>query len=205
MTSPIPEYSGQLERDVIQWVRRRESSKRFAHTERVVAEATQLAETWAPHETMVCRMAGWIHDAAKHVPPQDLLEFAMLNDIPVSPAELETPMLLHGIVGYHKAAKKFGIDDDRIRTACAYHTTGSPHMNLTDKIVFLADLIEPERDFPMVDVIRQMAYIDINNAMLISVDNTMRYLLTRMKPIDPRVLLLYNVLIKERPSEPKVM
>lgn len=205
MAAPAPEYSEQLEREIIQWARRRESTKRFAHTERVVAEATQLAATWAPQETMVCRLAGWIHDAAKHVPSDELLEFAMLNDIPVSPAELETPMLLHGIVGYHKASKKFGIDDDRIRTACAYHTTGSPYMNLTDKIVFLADLIEPERNFPMVDVIRKMAYVDINQAMLISVDNTMRYLLTRLKPIDPRVLLLYNVLIKEQPTEPKAM
>ncbi|HLA44855.1 MAG TPA: hypothetical protein VJZ27_15530, partial [Aggregatilineales bacterium] len=93
--------------------------------------------------------------------------------------------------------KVFDLNDERVRTACAYHTTGSPDMNLVDKLVYLADLIEPERDFPQVELLRGGATENIDATILISIDNTVRYLLDRNRPIDPRVIELYNGLTRE--------
>lgn len=191
-------YTPAFESEIIAWAKKREPEKRFAHTERVVATVTQLAQQWSPDQVMVCRLAGWIHDAAKHKSDERLYELAQHYKVEISQAERQTPMLLHGVVAYHKAAEKFKFHDEQIRTACAYHTTGSPEMNLADKLVFLADLIEPARDFPLVGTLRQLATIDVDKAMLLAIDGTLRYLLTEKKMVDPRVILLYNRLLNSQ-------
>jgi predicted HD superfamily hydrolase involved in NAD metabolism len=190
-------YTPEFEQVVRAWSKARQKEKRFKHTERVVQTAAQLAEIWSPDEVMVCRLAGWIHDAAKDLPDSDLLHLAREAGIEIREPEVDTPMLLHGAVGYVLASAEFGFEDDRIRTACTYHTTGSPDMSLTDKIVYLADLIEPGRDFPSVGEIRHLAFqVDLDQAMLFSVVHTVRYLMQHEKPIDPRMIELYNVLLK---------
>lgn len=190
-------YTPEFEQSVRAWSKTRQKEKRFKHTERVVQTAAQLAEIWSPDMLMVCRLAGWIHDSAKDLPDSDLLHIAREAGIEIREPEVDTPMLLHGAVGYVLASAEFGFEDDRIRTACTYHTTGSPDMSLTDKIVYLADLIEPGRDFPAVGEIRHLAFqVDLDQAMLFSVVHTVRYLMQREKPIDPRVIELYNVLLK---------
>jgi len=194
----MPEYTTELETKISEWARKRESKRRFAHTERVVETVTTLAEQWAPEAIMQCRLAAWIHDGAKHYEREKMLLEAQKFGIYVRRYEFENPMLLHGVVAYHKANKKFNLNDNQIRTACAYHTTGAPNMNLIDKLVFLADMLEPERDFPTVETLRAMVTIDIDKTMLLAVDNTLRFLLTRRKPIDPRVIDLYNALVRNR-------
>ncbi len=190
-------YTQELEDQIYAWVKKRQSNKRFAHTQRVVETITQLAERWSPHDVRVCRLAAWLHDAAKHYSDEKLYDLAMRYGVEISTTEEKNPMLLHGIVAYHKAAKKFGLDDPQIRTACAYHTTGSPQMNLVDKLLFLADLIEPAREFPLVGTLRELAFVHIDKAMLLAIDGTLRHLLTKHKMIDPRVILLYNVLLEK--------
>ena len=198
----MTEYTAELEERIIAWVRKRESAKRFAHTERVVDAVTMLAEKWSPDYLTVCRLAGWIHDACKSYSDAKMLQRAQKYRVPIGPIEWEKPMLLHGVIAYHRAAKKFDLDDERIKSACAHHTTGHPDMNLTDKLVFLADLIEPERNFPLVDHIRDLAMIDVDKAMLLAVDGSLRYLLSSKRIIDPRLLLLYNQLVRQLDDAP---
>lgn len=193
----VRDYTPEFEKEVKHWVRDREAKKRYAHTKRVVATATTLAKEWAPEDVMVCRLASWIHDAAKHYSDALLLRTALEAGVSVSEFEWRTPMLLHGIVAYVEADREFQLNDERIRTACAYHTTGSPDMNLVDKLVYLADLIEPERDFPSVEILRAGAMENIDATILVSIDNTIRYLLDKNRPIDPRVVDLYNHLTRE--------
>lgn len=185
-----------IEPQIMEWSHKKQSGKRFAHTQRVVETVDALAEKWAPENRFALRLAGWIHDAYKQQDPQKLLSYAQKTGLEISEWERQNPMLLHGMVAYWKAHKKFTLHDDCIRTACTYHTTGSPHMKLTDKLFFLADLIEPGRDFPMVDLIREMAWVDVDKAMLLAIDGTLRYLLSKKAQIDPRVLLLYNELLQ---------
>ncbi len=192
----MPDYTPEVEAQVKAWARDQMKKKRYKHAKRVAKMANALAERWAPEEASVCRLAGWMHDTAKHWDDADLLAYAEQAGVPITAAERENPMLLHGVVGYLLADEVFGLPDGRLRTACAYHTTGSPHMSLTDKLVFLADLIEPKRDFPSVEVLREYAFEDVDGAMMMAIDGTLRYLLETRKHIDPRVIELYNVLLR---------
>jgi predicted HD superfamily hydrolase involved in NAD metabolism len=188
-------YTSQLEERVEAWAKAKIEPNRITHVEGVVETADRLARLHAPDEVQRVRLAGWIHDAAKHWSGKDLLDYAESHGLPVTEAERETPMLLHGAVGYALAAEVFGFDDPSLESACAYHTTGSPDMNRTDMIVYLADMIEPSRDFPGVDVLRAEAERDLEAAMLHATDHTIRHLLDKQKLIDSRALLLHNRLI----------
>jgi predicted HD superfamily hydrolase involved in NAD metabolism len=188
-------YNLDLEDRVANWAKSKIAPNRIAHVEGVVETAGQLAERYAPEAVMAARLAGWIHDAAKHWSESELLAYARANDIRVSAAERETPMLLHGVVGYSLANAIFGFDDPALRDACAYHTTGAPGMGLLAKIVYLADMIEPGRDFPGVGDLRLEAERDLDVAVLHATDHTLRHLINKQKPADPRALLFRNQLL----------
>jgi len=189
-------YTPEFEEQVAAWIRKRVSGKRYTHIQGVVQTAERLARVWSPDAVAVCRLAGWIHDAAKHFDDTQMLDRAFLGGVSVRAAERENPMLLHGVVGYLEAAQEFGLDDPQLRSACTFHTTGSPDMNTVDKVVYLADMLEPGRDFAGIDELRQLVLQDLDAALLLAVDMTLRSLLERRKLIDPRVILLYNVLVK---------
>jgi predicted HD superfamily hydrolase involved in NAD metabolism len=194
----VREYTPELESEIAAWSQGRQEEERFTHTQRVVETVTRLAEKWSPSDVMMLRLAGWIHDAAKSMPDDKLLAYAEKKGVEITPAEREVPMLLHGVVAYLKADKKFDLQDERIRTACTYHTTGHPSMSLTDKLLFLADKIEPESDFPGVHILREMVMMDVDQTLLVFLDGMIRYLLDRRRVIDPRVLDFYNGLVKNQ-------
>jgi predicted HD superfamily hydrolase involved in NAD metabolism len=191
-------YTPEFEQKIRKWARKRETVARFAHTERVVETVTTLASRYAPNQIIVCRLAGWIHDAAKHEAPKDLLACAEKYGAEITPTERANPDLLHGVVAYWRAYEEFGLQDEQIRTACAYHTTGHPAMNLVDKLLYIADLIEPGREFPSVETIRQLAKVDVDEALFLALDRTIRHLLDRRKTIETRVVDVYNVLLKTK-------
>lgn len=188
-------YTPELEAQIRAWTQSKISPKRFAHVERVVETVTDLAKKWSPDNVMVCRLAGWIHDAAKSYTDEKMLDTARRYNLPITSFDEQVPSLLHGIVAYTVAADHFGLHDDRLRTACLYHTAGSDHMNLIDKLVYLADKTEPARDFPGVDKIREAMFENIDWALWLFIDGNIRYLLDRMKTIDPRSIDFYNTLV----------
>jgi predicted HD superfamily hydrolase involved in NAD metabolism len=99
-------------------------------------------------------------------------------------------------VGYVLAAREFGLDDPQIQSACAFHTTGDPAMTTADKIVYVADLIEPTRDFPGVEELRAEAKRDLDAGTLLATDFTLRHLINRGQYIDPRPVFLHNRLVQ---------
>ena len=90
---------------------------------------------------------------------------------------LSSKALLHGPVGSILCETKYGIDDKDIKSAIFYHTTGRTNMTLLEKIIFLADYIEPSRDFPGVDTIRKLAEKDLNQAVLSAYNSTIKHLI----------------------------
>lgn len=189
------DYSADIEERVATWARAKIAPSRLAHVEGVVVTGEKLARRYAPTSVIPARIAGWIHDAAKHWSDDDLLAYATANALRVSAAERATPMLLHGVVGYELANAIFELNDAALREACACHTTGAPGMGTLAKIVFLADMIEPGRDFPGVDVLRAEAEHDLDAAVLRSVDQTLRHLIDKQRPCDPRALEFRNELL----------
>jgi predicted HD superfamily hydrolase involved in NAD metabolism len=192
----MKEYTPEFERQVQAWAEERIKNKRLDHVRGVVELGSQLADRYAPEHRMRVRLAGWIHDAAKALSDDELLAIAIEKGLAITEDERNSPMLLHGAVGYALADEQFSLDDPLIQSACTNHTTGAPVMAITDKIVFLADLLEPGRDFPEVDRLRAALWVDLDVALLMSLDHTLQYFLDRGKTIDPRPLLLRNRLIE---------
>lgn len=190
------EYTPEFEARVQAWVEARLKPKRISHVRGVVETADWMAQLYVPHQRMQARLAAWIHDAAKKLPDEELMRLAELHHLPISEGEMMVPMLLHGAVGYVLAAAEFGLDDPQVQTACAYHTTGDPTMNTLDMIVYVADLIEPTRDFPGVDALRRAAQVSLEGVTLMATDFTLRYLIERGKYIDPRPVHLHNRLVQ---------
>ena len=190
------DYTPEFETRVQTWVEAHLKPKRIPHVRGVVETADWMATRYIPAERMRARLAAWIHDAAKRLPDDELLRLAELHQLPISEGERMVPMLLHGAVGYVLAAEEFGLDDPQLQTACAFHTTGDPSMNAVDMIVYVADLIEPTRDFPGVEELRAEAKVSLEGVTLMATDFTLRYLIDRKKYIDPRPVYLHNRLIQ---------
>jgi predicted HD superfamily hydrolase involved in NAD metabolism len=104
----------------------------------------------------------------------------------------EVTELLHGHIAAAIAPQEFGIEEQDVLNACRYHTSGRTNMSLLEKVVCLADAIEPGREYPAVEQIREMAKEDLNMALALSFDNTIEYLIKRRHPIFPLTVMARN-------------
>ncbi|MCR5633461.1 MAG: bis(5'-nucleosyl)-tetraphosphatase (symmetrical) YqeK, partial [Eubacterium sp.] len=116
-------------------------------------------------------------DCAKCIPTEEKLKKAKKFGLPISQSEKANPDLLHGKLGAYYAKEKYGIDDEDILSAITYHTTGKPEMSMLDKIIFVADYIEPNRKMIRdLSEIRREAYSDIDKCVIHILKNTLEYL-----------------------------
>ena len=166
--------------------------KRFRHSVGVQYTSICLAMRYG-ESLEKASYAGILHDCAKGMKDEKLLEICRKQDLPVTEAEKESPYLLHGRVGAWVSQEKYGITDSDILGAVTWHTTGKPAMSLLEKIVFTADYIEPGRDTaPDLDTIRQMAFTDLDQAIYMILKQTLDYLKEDGRPIDPSTEITYN-------------
>ncbi len=165
------------------------SEKRLSHTIETAQEAGRLAEHFGADRDKAF-LAGILHDCAKSLEnaPKALEQYG----VSLSNMDLACPSVIHQILGEAVAYYDFHIYDNEILHAIRYHTTGCPNMPLLTKIIFVADCCEPGRDYPGVDEIRKYAYTDLDRAVLISIENTVSYLLRQKKPIHTDTVLTYN-------------
>lgn len=150
-------------------VRARLSEKRFAHTMGVADEAKRLAAKWGIDEDSAY-LAGLVHDYAKEIPVSQAIEMLDSFGFHINEDLAQCPALLHGPLAAHLAERDFGIQDKDILNAVAYHTTGRCNMSILEKIIYLADFIEPHRSFEGVETVRKLAYEDLNRAVLCEAD-----------------------------------
>ena len=149
---------------------------RYTHTVGVSHTAGQLAVKWG-YPMYDAMIAGALHDCAKCISDEKRLDICAKQNIPVRPIEKKVPQLLHGKVGAFFAKDKYGIEDEDILHSITYHTTGCPNMSLLDKIIYIADYIEPGRDkAPNLANIRAMAYTDIDECLYMILRDTVEYL-----------------------------
>ena len=157
---------------------------RFEHTMGVMYTCAALAMVY-DYDLEDAQAAGLLHDSAKCIPNKKKLKLCSQHDIPVSDFEKDHPFLLHAKLGAYVASSKYDIKDEEILTAITYHTTGRPGMSLLEKIVFVADYIEPRRNKASnLSKLRQMAFIDIDRTVYEIMDQTLRYLKAKKVPID---------------------
>ncbi|MDI3529255.1 MAG: hypothetical protein PWQ23_1074 [Thermoanaerobacter sp.] len=164
--------------------------ERYLHSIGVMETAIHLAKKYGA-DVEKAQVAGLLHDCAKSYSDEELLKFAQRYGIEVDEVLKHAPFLLHGPVGAHLVEEIFGIKDEEIKRAIALHTTGDVNMTILDKIIFLADYIEPNRNFEGVEKLKQLAEQDVDMAVLKAFDSTICYVIERK-------LLLYEKTIRAR-------
>lgn len=156
--------------------------KRFDHTLGVVDSAVELAKRYKGNVSKA-RVAALLHDIAKPMGHQEMLKIVSDSGIILDNQMLENTELLHGHIGAYIAESELGISDPEILDAIRFHTTGRENMTLLDKIIYLADFIEPGRNFPGVEEIRKIVIVSIDEAVIIALENTIKHLESLGTPI----------------------
>lgn len=190
---------------LIEAVRSQMPERRWEHTLGVMHTAVELANRYEGNARKA-ELAAILHDVAKYWPVEKLER--MVKEVPMpehfAPEEVlpYDSQLLHAPVGAYVAGHEYGIDDPEVLDAIRYHTTGRTQMTLLDKIVCLADYMEPGRDFPGVHEIRRLAEINLEQALLAGLDSTITFLLSKGKKVFPLTIMARNALIDEIRRQP---
>lgn len=157
------------------------SSQRMAHTAGCEQEAVQLARRWGENPESAA-VAGILHDITKNLGYDEQLILCEKYGIILDIAEKENPKLLHAITGAAKARELFGVPD-AVYEAIRWHTTGKPDMTTLEKIIYLADYIEPTRDFEGLEKLRSLAYEDLDRAMALGLEMSLEEI--RRQNVEP--------------------
>ncbi len=161
------------------------SIKRYIHTLGVVDEAIKLARIYNEN-VEVAKIAALLHDCAKDYP--DDLKRRLCKELHVELDDIlkSDISLAHSFLGAKIAKIEYGVDDGKILSAIRNHTTGAKNMSMLDKIIFIADYIEPNREhFEGLDEIKKLAYKDINKAMEMALRTTIEYTKQKGKTVHP--------------------
>lgn len=177
-------------------LRRRISGQRLAHTYGVTETAVRLAERYGA-DVERARAAGLMHDYAKALAGDELLALGRRFGLVQDPAEEENPHLLHAEVGAALLREEGLITDAAVLSAIANHTFGRPGMARLDRIIWIADLIEPGRAFPGLQRIRELTWQDLDLGLMAGLDHTLAYLLARGQRIHLRTVETRNWLLGE--------
>jgi predicted HD superfamily hydrolase involved in NAD metabolism len=179
---------------ILNSVKDRLPQKRWEHVLGVMETAVILAERFGANPVKA-DLAAILHDVAKYWPIPQLEQAVIEQDIQGDLLRYDR-QLLHAHVGAYVAEAEYGIGDLEILDAIRYHTSGREQMTILDKVVCLADYMEPGRDFPGVDEIRKLAEISLDHALIAGFDSTITYLVSKNKLIYPLTIIARNSLIE---------
>ena len=136
--------------------------------------------------------AGLVHDCAKHYSNKELIILCKEAGIELNEAALKAPQVIHAIYGVYIARKEYLVKDEDVLSAIRWHTTGKADMSLLEKIVYVADYIEPNRKkLDNLDEIRRLAFEDIDEALFMIVQSTITHLEAEGIYIDDMSLACY--------------
>lgn len=165
---------------------------RYEHT-LGVAKTAQMLACINNFDKEKAYLAGLLHDCAKNIPNKEKIKLCKEANIKISEVEKENPSLLHAKVGSIIAKSTYNIDDIDVLNAISSHTTGRPNMSILEKIVFVADYIEPGRpDRENLNTIRKLAMNDLDSAIVEILSDTLNYLANSAKAIDPMTKMTYD-------------
>lgn len=158
--------------------------ERYAHTLGVMYTCTSLAMVH-DQDLVQAQVAGLLHDCAKCIPSKKKLKMCEEHHISITQFEKTHPYLIHAKLGAWVAKHKYDIHDKEVLSAITYHTTGKADMTKLEKIVYIADYIEPMRDkAPNLTEIRRLAFQDLDECMYMILRDTLAYLEQNPKDLD---------------------
>lgn len=181
-------------------VKDRLGERRFRHTMGVADKARELASQNGVDEDKAY-VAALLHDLAKPMNLSDMLKAAGESGIMFDSDTLSSPDLLHGHIGAYLAESLLGVHDSEILDAIRFHTTGRPGMSTLEKVIYLADFIEPGRSFPGIDHIRNLSISDLDAAVVTAMESTINHLKRNNKQVHKSTLESMECLIRDKKLE----
>jgi predicted HD superfamily hydrolase involved in NAD metabolism len=169
------------------------------HIEAVVAEARRLARLHGVDEERAV-MAAWTHDIVRATDPEELLRLA--HELGLNPNEIEeaAPILLHGPVAARLLTSRYGVEDEEVLAVARWHSTGRAGMSTLEKVLFLADKVEPGKAAGRADLeeIRRLAETDLDGAVLRYLDLQLVEAVGQGWPLHPDAVAARNQLLLPR-------
>jgi len=177
---------------VLAWLADHVPQSRLDHILRVEQMAVELAGHYNL-DVEKAAQAGLMHDLAKYFKPLKLLEIARAEGLEIDPVSEVNPHLLHAEVSAIVAKDTFGVKDEEVLQAIANHTLGRPGMSSLSCIVFLADSLEPGRgNTPELEALRQISYQNLHQAVWLTCDYSLKFLIETHCLIHPRTVSTRN-------------
>lgn len=166
--------------------------ERYEHTLGVMYTAASLAMCHGA-DMEAAMLAGLLHDCGKYGTGKEQIARCREYDIPLTESELQMPALVHAKLGAYLAEHEYGITEKEVLSAICFHTTGKADMTLLEKIIYIADYIEPGRkEIPGLLAVRTAAFQNLDEAVALSAKGTMDYLTAAGNPIDPLTIETYE-------------
>ncbi|HJG22428.1 HD domain-containing protein [Enterococcus durans] len=184
------EYTGYSREILMQKIQMRMSERRFNHVLGVEEMAIALAEKYgcSPEKASIAALT---HDYAKERPDDEFILVIKRDGYDTALLDYGNA-IWHGVVGASFVERELGITDEEILHAIRVHTTGAAKMSLLDKIIYVADYIEPGRVFPGVKEARELALIDLDEAVAFETKHTLAHLIEQEQQIYPKTIETYN-------------
>lgn len=164
---------------------------RYAHCVRVARMAENLARVHGA-DPRKARIAGMLHDLARLYSPERLLRESTARGLPIDEYGRAHPIVLHAPLSAGLAREMFGVDDAEVLSAIAKHTLGAGEMTTLDCVLYLADGLEPGRDYAQRAELASLAERDLHEAMRATIASSLRYLTQRHLPIAPQTAAAMN-------------
>jgi predicted HD superfamily hydrolase involved in NAD metabolism len=173
-------------------------TSRYQHSLGVAETAVFLARRFGVDEEQA-QVAGLLHDCAREFRNEDLIAEAEKRLIMVGNIERQMPLLLHAYVGSRLVTEKYGVSDHAIEQAIWRHTVGGAKMTKLDKIIWFADMIEPNRDYPGVEELRSLAKTAaLDDMVLAGLTQSITFVLQKGGLIHPDTVIARNEILLNR-------
>ncbi len=177
-------------------LKRKLPRKRYIHSIGVCETAAWLAEKYEVDREKA-KIAGLLHDYAKYLTKHEAREYIRHFNIIIDEVMEENIDLAHGLIGAELIKNEFEINDKEILDSIRFHTTGRNEMTKLEKVIYLADYIEPNRKYPGVDDIRNIAHENLDKAVLMALDNSIIHVISRGRSIHIDSILARNEMLKK--------
>lgn len=183
-----------VEKNIKEYLKKNLSTDRYKHSIGVMKKAEELAKIYNI-DIKEAKIVGLSHDIAKEMSIDEYITYAMKNQIKLSKEDKQVIPVLHGIIGANICKNKYGFTK-RMQDAIKYHSTGRARMSMLEKIIFIADKIEENRNYDGIEEIRHLAVTNIDSAIKYFLENTIQKCIKKDLPIHTQTIKARNYLIK---------
>ena len=179
------------------YIKKKLDKKRYDHVINVKDMAIKLAEKYNVDKKKA-EIAALCHDCAKNMSEKELLNVIKDHNLNLDWISLKNIQITHGLIGSIIMKEEMEIKDRDILNSVKYHTTGRANMSMLEKIIYLSDVIEISRDFKEVHDIRNLAFENIDEALIKSLECTIKYVLDKGELLHTNTVIARNCLINDK-------